>query len=308
MSGPQRRAGLGGERLSATPEMLPTREAEAVLQRPGVLRLLLRNRLAVTGGSLLLLLLVCAAFAPLIAHQNPNGIHPSVRLQPPSAQHWFGTDDFGRDMFSRVIYGSRVSLEVGALVVLFTSAAGILFGLVAGYFRAADNVIMRVMDALMAIPPVLLAIAIMASLGPSVGNVVFSLTVGYTPQLARVLRSQVLVLREVTFTEAARSGGVGERRIAWRHVLPNAMSPVIVQSTVTFASAVLSEAALSFLGVGEPPTVPSWGNELNDGRPYMVTAPWLTIIPGLAIMICVLAVNLLGDGLRDVLDPRLRNS
>jgi peptide/nickel transport system permease protein len=164
------------------------------------------------------------------------------------------------------------------------------------------------MDALMAIPPVLLAIAIMASVGPSVGNVIFSLSVGYAPQLARVLRSQVLVLRDITFTEAARAEGVRESRIAWRHVLPNALSPVIVQATVTFASAVLSEAALSFLGVGEPPTVPSWGNELNDGRPYMVTAPWLTLLPGLAIMVCVLGVNLLGDGLRDVLDPRLRNS
>jgi peptide/nickel transport system permease protein len=276
--------------------------------RPGgdLLRALRRNRLAVTGACLLGLVLGCAALAPLIARQDPNLVRPEIRLQPPSPSHWFGTDGFGRDMFSRVVYGSRVSLMIGVLVVCFTTAAGVLFGMLAGYFQAWDNIVMRVMDAFLAIPPVLLAIAIMASLGPRISNVVVSLTVAYTPQLARVLRSQVLVIREATFTEAAKSEGAGDLLIAFRHVLPNALSPIIIQSTATLAYAVLTEAALSFLGVGAPPYIPSWGNELNDGRPYMVQAAWITVFPGIAIMVCVLGLNLFGDGLRDVLDPRLR--
>ena len=270
------------------------------------MRALRRNRLAVGGACLLGLVLGCAAFAPLVAPQDPNLLRPEIRLQPPSARHWFGTDGFGRDMYSRVIYGSRVSLLVGGLVALLTTAAGVVFGMLAGYFRVWDGIIMRVMDALLAIPPVLLAIAIVASLGPRISNVVVSLTIAYTPQLARVLRSQVLVLREATFTEAAKAEGANEWLIAYRHVLPNALSPVIVQGSFTFAYAVLTEAALSFLGVGAPPYVPSWGNELNDGRPFMVQAPWITVFPGVAIMTCVLGLNLFGDGLRDVLDPRLR--
>ena len=269
------------------------------------MRALRRNRLAVGGACLLGLVLGCAAFAPLVAPQDPNLLRPEIRLQPPSARHWFGTDGFGRDMYSRVIYGSRVSLLVGALVALFTTAAGMFFGMLAGYVRVWDGIIMRVMDALLAIPPVLLAIAIVASLGPRISNVVVSLTIAYTPQLARVLRSQVLVLREATFTEAAKSEGANEWLIAYRHVLPNALSPVIVQGSFTFAYAVLTEAALSFLGVGAPPYVPSWGNELNDGRPFMVQAPWITVFPGVAIMTCVLGLNLFGDGLRDLLHPRL---
>jgi peptide/nickel transport system permease protein len=271
-----------------------------------LVRAIRRNRLAITGACLLGLVLVCALFAPLIAPRDPNLVQPAIRLQPPSVQHWFGTDDFGRDVYSRVVYGSRVSLMIGALVVFFTTLAGGLFGLVAGYYRGWDGPVMRVMDALLAIPPVLLAIAIVASLGPRTSNVVLSLTVAYTPQLARVLRSQILSVREATFAEAARAEGAREWLIAVRHVLPNALSPVIVQGTATFAYAVLTEAALSFLGVGEPPYVASWGNTLNDGRPYMVEAPWITVFPGIAIMVCVLGLNLFGDGLRDVLDPRLR--
>lgn len=270
------------------------------------LRLLLRNRLAVTGACLLAVVVGCALFASVLAPQDPNAVHPDVRLEPPGPGHWFGTDSFGRDVYSRVVYGARVSLLVGALVVLWTTLGGVFFGLLAGYVRAWDGVVMRVMDALLAIPPVLLAIAIVASLGPRLSNVVISLTVAYTPQLARVLRSQVLVLRESTYVEAARAGGASEVLVALRHVLPNALSPVIVQGTATFAYAVLTEAALSFLGVGAPPYIPSWGNELNDGRPFMAQAPWITLFPGLAIMVCVLGLNLFGDGLRDVLDPRLR--
>ena len=291
--------------------MPPSTRASSTAERAArsggeLVRALRRNRLAVGGACLLGIVLGCAAFAPFIAPQDPNLLRPEIRLQPPSAHHWFGTDGFGRDMYSRVIYGSRVSLLVGVLVALFTTAAGGFFGMLAGYFRAWDGVIMRIMDALLAIPPVLLAIAIVASLGPRISNVVVSLTIAYTPQLARVLRSQVLVLREATFTEAAKSEGASEWLIAFRHVLTNALSPVIVQGSFTFAYAVLTEAALSFLGVGAPPYIPSWGNELNDGRPFMVQAPWITVFPGLAIMTCVLGLNLFGDGLRDVLDPRLR--
>ena len=288
---------------AAAPVATPPRASS-----PGrdLLRALRRNRLAATGAVLLGIVLCCAAFAPTIAPRDPNLIRPEIRLEAPSSQHWFGTDSFGRDMFSRVVYGSRVSLLIGALVVFFSTVAGVLFGMLAGYFRTWDSIVMRIMDALLAIPPVLLAIAIVASLGPRISNVVISLTVAYTPQLARVLRAQVLVLREATFTEAAKSEGAHDLLIAFRHVLPNALSPIIVQGTATLAYAVLTEAALSFLGVGAPPYIPSWGNELNDGRLYMVQAPWITLFPGLAIMICVLGLNLFGDGLRDVLDPRLR--
>jgi peptide/nickel transport system permease protein len=259
-----------------------------------------------TGAVLVAVVAVAAAAAPLLAPQDPLALNPAVRLRPPSVAHWFGTDDFGRDVFSRVVYGSRLSLEVGTLVVAFTALVGTLGGVTAGFFRVVDNVIMRVVDALLAIPPVLLAIALLAVMGPRVSNVVVSLTIAYVPQLVRVVRSRVLVLREAMFTEAAKSEGASQARIAFLYVLPNSLSAVIVQSTVTFADAVLTEAGLSYLGVGEPPGVPSWGNILSDGRNYMIQAPWMTLFPGFAIVVCVLGLNLLGDGLRDVLDPRLR--
>lgn len=268
--------------------------------------MLARNRLGVTGAFLLTIVVGCAAFAGWMGRQDPLFVNPAIRLRSPGAIHWFGTDDFGRDVFSRVVYGSRVSLEVGALVVTLTALLGVVAGLTAGYVRAWDNVVMRVTDALMAIPPALLAITLMAALGAKVSNVVVSLTVAYAPQLTRVVRSQVLVLRESAFAEAAKAAGAAESRIAFRHVLPNTLSVVLIQGTVTFADAVLTEAGLSYLGVGEPPGVPSWGNILSDGRAYMIQAPWITLFPGLAIVICVLGLNLFGDGLRDVLDPRLR--
>ena len=278
----------------------------ALPRRPSFFRIFRRSRLGVTGGLLTGVVVLTALAAPWIATQDPLSLNPAIRLHGPNAAHWLGTDDFGRDVFSRVVYGSRLSLLVGSLVVIFTTALGILGGITAGYFRLADNVIMRVVDALLAIPPALLAIALMAVLGPRVSNVVIALTVTYVPQLTRVVRSQVLVLRETIFAEAAKSAGASEGRIAFLHVLPNALSAVLIQSTVTFADAVLTEAGLSYLGVGEPPGVPSWGNILSDGRNYMIQAPWMTVFPGLAIVACVLGLNLLGDGLRDVLDPRLR--
>jgi peptide/nickel transport system permease protein len=286
----------------------PTRlvRPAAVSRRRRLLRLFRRSRLGVSGAILLSIVVFAALFAPWVAPRDPLSLNPAIRLQPPSGRSWFGTDDFGRDVFSRVVYGSRLSLEVGGLVVLFTAMLGIIAGIAAGYFRMLDNIIMRVVDALLAIPPALLAIALMAVLGPRVSNVVVALTVAYVPQLTRVVRSQVLVLREAMFTEAAKSAGASEARIAFLHVLPNSLSVVLIQSTVTFADAVLTEAGLSYLGVGEPPGVPSWGNILSDGRNYMIQAPWMTLFPGLAIVTCVLGLNLLGDGLRDVLDPRLQ--
>ena len=278
----------------------------AVSRRRRLLRLFRRSRLGVTGAILLSAVVFAAVFAPWIAPRDPLTLNPAIRLRPPSATAWFGTDDFGRDVFSRVVYGSRLSLEIGGLVVIFTAVLGIGAGIAAGYFRILDNVIMRVVDALLAIPPALLAIALMAVLGPRVINVVVALTVAYVPQLTRVVRSQVLTLREAMFTEAAKSAGASEARIAFLHVLPNSLSVVLIQSTLTFADAVLTEAGLSYLGVGEPPGVPSWGNILSDGRNYMIQAPWMTLFPGLAIVTCVLGLNLLGDGLRDVLDPRLQ--
>jgi peptide/nickel transport system permease protein len=278
----------------------------AVSRRRRLLRLFRRSRLGVTGAILLSAVVFAAVFAPWIAPRDPLSLNPAIRLRPPSAAAWFGTDDFGRDLFSRVVFGSRLSLEVGGLVVIFTASLGIIAGIAAGYFRVLDNVIMRVVDALLAIPPALLAIALMAVLGPRVINVVVALTVAYVPQLTRVVRSQVLTLREAMFTEAAKSAGASEARIAFLHVLPNSLSVVLIQSTLTFADAVLTEAGLSYLGVGEPPGIPSWGNILSDGRNYMIQAPWMTLFPGLAIVTCVLGLNLLGDGLRDVLDPRLQ--
>src|SRR5206468_1919038 len=212
------------------------------------------------------------------------------------------TDDVGRDVWSRVVYGARLSLLVGAAVVLLAFAIGLVCGLAAGYWRRLDNPVMRVMDGLMAFPAIILAIALMASLGPSVLNVIVAIGVVYAPRVARIVRGSVLVIRETTYVEAARALGVSDLVIVARHVLPNCLSPVVVQASFVFAAAVLTEAALSFLGVGVPPYVPSWGNILSEGRLYIQQAPWLVLYPGAAIMLTILALNLVGDGLRDALD------
>jgi peptide/nickel transport system permease protein len=280
-------------------------EVSLVTRGPGALRLLTRRKIVLVGLVLVVVVAVVGVLASVIAG-NPTRMDVSARLRAPAAAHWFGTDDLGRDVFARVVYGARLSLGVGVAVVALALVAGLAAGLAAGYFRRLDNVIMRVMDGLMAFPAIILAIALMASLGPSVTNVIVAIAVVYTPRVARVVRGSVLVVRETAYVEAARALGLTDVWIVLRHVLPNCLSPVIVQGSFVFAAAVLTEAALSFLGVGVPPYVPSWGNILSEGRLYLQQAPWLVLYPGAAIMLTIFGLNLLGDGLRDLLDPRLR--
>jgi len=272
-----------------------------------MLRVFFRRKVVAVGAVLVLLTALVGIFAPMLS-ADPGRMDVASRLHRPGAAYWFGTDDLGRDVFARVVYGARLSLLVGVAVVALALIGGLTAGLAAGYFRRLDNAIMRVMDGLMAFPAIILAIALMASLGPSITNVIVAIGVVYTPRVARVVRGSVLVIRETAYVEAARALGVTNLWIILRHVLPNCLSPVIVQGSFVFAAAVLTEAALSFLGVGVPPYVPSWGNILSDGRLYLQQAPWLVLYPGAAIMITILGLNLLGDGVRDLLDPRLRGA
>ena len=271
-----------------------------------VLKRLRRNRLTVTGFSLLLVILAAALLAGFLSPYDPLKMTVTDRLRGPSRAHWMGTDNFGRDIFSRVLHGARLSLQVGLAVMLLTTAAGIAFGMLSGYFRRLDNSIMRVMDAMMAFPAILLAIAIMAVLGPKTVNVVIALSIVYAPRTVRIVRASVLAIKGLDYIEAVRAQAAGHLRILFRHLLPNALSPLVVQATFTFAYAVLAEASLSFVGAGASPSIPSWGNILSEGRIYMQAAPWVTLFPGLAIAGTVLGLNLAGDGLRDVLDPRMK--
>ena len=269
------------------------------------LALLARRKITLVGAALMALMIVASLGATLAA--NPRRMDVSVRLARPSAAHWFGTDDVGRDVFSRVVHGARLSLLVGAAVVMLSFVVGVSCGLIAGYYPTLDNAVMRVMDGLMAFPAIILAIALMASLGPSVTNVIVAIGIVHSPRVARVVRGSVLVIRETPYVEAARALGASDLTLLARHVLPNCLSPVIVQGSFVFAAAVLTEAALSFLGVGVPPYVPSWGNILAEGRLYIQQAPWLILYPGAAIMLTILGLNLVGDGLRDLLDPKIRS-
>lgn len=270
-----------------------------------------RNRLVGLCAAAVLVILVLAAFtAPLWAPHGPDDIAPSDRLLGPSAKYWFGTDNFGRDILSRVVYGGRVSLIVGLVVALLATALGTVAGLLAGYFRTVDNVLMRFVDGLMAFPSIILALALVAALGGNLTNVIIALSVTSWPVMTRVVRSSTLQLRELQFVDAAVATGTGRLDILFRHILPNALTPIIVQTTFIFAEAVLAEAALSFLGLGIKPPTPTWGNILGDSRSYLTIAPWFSIFPGLAIVVTVLALNVFGDMLRDVLDPhsgRLRD-
>ncbi len=270
------------------------------------LRALRRSRSTLIGGCIVLAVLVIAVLAPVFAPYDPQEIEVPRRLVGPSITHPFGTDNMGRDILSRVIFGARISLVVGIFVVASAAMVGITLGLTAGYSDRLDRFIMRIMDGLMAFPSTLLAIALMAALGARLSNVIIALSVVYTPNVARVVRSITLVVREQDYVQAAQAMGASDSRILSRHILPNCLPPVIVQGTFIFAQSVLAEAALSFLGVGLPPYIPSWGTVITTGRMFMQTAPWITIFPGVAILVTVLGLNLLGDGLRDLADPRLR--
>ncbi len=284
----------------------------AARARPGsgalLWRMIRRRRIVGVGLGLILAIFAVAAAAPVLAPHDPLALDVPARLRPPGPGHPFGTDEFGRDILSRTLYGARLSLMVGVIVTLAATSAGIVVGLIAGTSPRADRVLMRVMDGLMAFPDILLAIALMASLGPSARNVILSLAFVYTPRIARVVRASVLVIASQEYVEAARAVGARRARILVRHILVNSASPVIVQATFITAYAMLGEAALSFLGVGVPPQIPTWGGIISQGQVYLRQAPWISIFPGAAIILSVLGLNLLGDGLRDFLDPRLRYS
>lgn len=260
------------------------------------------------GGAVLLLLILLMVLAPWIAPFDPLATDVRGRLQGPSWTHLFGTDSWGRDIFSRVVYGAQASVSIGGLTMLATVLLGGLIGLVSGYFPGVlDSVLMRLMEAVMAIPAILLAIALLAILGNELTNVIIALAVAYVPRLARIVRGLVMTVREELYVESARAIGASRLRIVWRYIVPQIMPALLVQASFIVAYAVIAEAGLSFLGVGTPPPDPSWGSILADGRAYMASAPWITIFPGLGIMLVVLGLNQFGDGLRDALDPRLRS-
>jgi peptide/nickel transport system permease protein len=273
------------------------------------LQTIMRSKLSSIGLIITLLVVLIAVFAPVLSPYDPIEQNIDHRLAPPGRDHLLGADGFGRDLLSRIIWGTRLSMKVGFMVVIFTTIAGAVLGLVAGYYPRIDNwVIMRIMDALMAFPAIILALGIMAILQPNWFNAVIALSIVYTPRTARIVRGSVLSLKETEFVEAARALGASTLRLLFKHIMMNSWAPLMVQMTFIFAYAIIAEASLSFVGAGTPPPEPSWGNILAEGREYMRVAYWITIFPGAAIAIAVLGLNLAGDGLRDILDPRLRGS
>lgn len=273
--------------------------------RRGVVGLARRHPAVAVGGVLILAMVLIAVLAPLLGTVDPTALAPAQRTREPSALHWFGTDMLGRDVYSRVLFGTRVSLTVGFSVAALAALTGLAIGLVSGFVRAADAVLMRVMDRLMSIPPILLAVALMALTRGSVGNVITAITIAEFPRVARLVRSVVLSLREQPFIDAAVASGTGTAMIILRHVLPNTLAPLTVQATYVCAGAMITEAILSFIGAGTPPTVPSWGNIMAEGRALWQVKPYIVFFPAAFLSATVLAVNLLGDGLRDALDPRM---
>jgi len=264
-----------------------------------------RNRFNVLGGLVILVMLTVAAAAPALMPYDANDIQPEDALQAPTIRHLFGTDHFGRDLLSRVMLGARISFGVGILATLLSMATGSTLGLVAGYYgRAVDEILMRLMDILLAFPFIVLAVALMAVVGASLANVILVIALVRVPQFARLARGQVLLVKQLEFVEASRATGATTRRIIQKHVLPNILTPLVVLASLSMATAINAEAALSFLGVGIPPPTPTWGGLVAEGRRYLLAAPWISTIPGLAISLTVLGFNLLGDGLRDALDPR----
>lgn len=282
------------------PDVLPP-----VTPRKGFIGFLRRNPTMAFGAGLLLLMVLAAIFAPLLGTVDPTALAPAKRTREPSALYWFGTDMLGRDVYSRVLYGARVSLIVGFSVAVLSSVVGLTIGMVSGYVRLLDSVIMRVMDGLMSIPPILLAIALMALTRGSVQNVIIAITIAEIPRVSRLVRGVVLSLREQPYVEAAVAAGTRTPAIILRHILPNTLAPITVQATYICAAAMITEAILSFIGAGTPPIIPSWGNIMAEGRALWQVKPYIVFFPAVFLSITVLAVNLLGDGLRDALDPRM---
>lgn len=269
-----------------------------------------RNRLAMLGLALMSAILLLAVFADVIADYTTQvvGMNMAQRLQPPNASHWFGTDGYGRDVFARIIHGSRLSLSLSIISMMIAVAIGSMIGAISGYFGGrVDDVLMRLMDMLLAIPPMLMSISIVAALGRSMANLMLALALAYMPVFARVIRSSILSVKDQEFVEAARACGTSDARIIMRHIVPNAVGPIIVQATLAMGSSILTISSLSFMGMGIQPPQPEWGTMLYEGRDLIRTSPYLVIFPGIAIALSVLSLNLLGDGLRDALDPRLKN-
>ena len=279
--------------------------APALPRERRVRRYIRRHPTIIFGGTLLLAMIAMAVFAPWLGTSDPQALSPIKRLRWPSEIYWFGTDMLGRDVYSRTVYGARVSLIVGISVALFSTGLGLLIGVVAGFTRWVDTIVMRIMDGLMSIPAVLIAIALMALTRASLQNVIFAISVAEVPRVTRLVRGVVLTLREQPYVEAAIASGTGFLRILWRHIVPNTLPPLLVQGTFITASAMITEAILSFIGAGTPPNIPSWGNIMAEGRSLFQVAYYIVLFPGAFLSVTVLAVNLLGDGLRDALDPRL---
>ncbi len=281
--------------------------ADAILSQkedPSLLNVMLNNRAVFWGGMLLIIFVLIALFGPYFT-ADPVALNPRNRLKPPTDANWFGTDFLGRDIYARVVYGSRVSLAVGIAVAIISIVIGLFLGLVAGYVRPLDAIIMRTMDGLMSIPAILLAIAMISLSGATLGTVILAITIPEIPRVVRLVRAVVLTVREEPYVEAAIAAGTKLPLILSRHILPNTIAPLIVQATFVCASAMLTESILGFLGAGIPPETPSWGNIMSEGRTYFQISPWIIFFPGIALALTVLAVNIVGDGLRDTLDPRI---
>jgi peptide/nickel transport system permease protein len=298
-----RRGELTAADVTAAPvlrDVLPERR-----QRGWLMMMLYRYPTVTAGSALLVLIILMGIFAPFLGTVDPTALAPAKRTRAPSELYWFGTDMLGRDVYSRVLYGTRVSLEVGFAVAFFSSVFGMAIGVISGFVRILDAIIMRIMDGLMSIPSILLAIALMALTRGSVGNVILAITIAEVPRVSRLVRGIVLSLREQPYVEAAVASGTRMPKIIWKHILPNTLAPMMVQATFICAAAMITEAILSFLGAGTPPTTPSWGNIMAEGRALWQVKPYIVFFPAAFLSVTVLAVNLLGDGLRDALDPRM---
>lgn len=271
-------------------------------------KIIINNRLLIFGISLLFIVFFAAIFAPFLTTYDPIEISIENSLLAVSWEHPFGTDEMGRDVLTRVLFGARISLWVGAVATFYSGIFGVLFGLLSGYYQTFDSIFSRLVDGLMVFPGLIMAILLMAALGPSTNNVIIAMVILYTPRIVRVVRSSVIVIKNEDYIDSARVLGANDLRILFIHILPNAFAPLIVQVAFGFAWAILVESGMSFLGLGMPAPTPSWGNIISDGRNFIYNAPWIMIFPGLALSLAVMGLNFVGDGLRDFLDPHLRNT